>query len=40
MLKEKIKAKRISIPGLNGSLIIFDKVAPFPSKAPKIILLF
>jgi sugar-specific transcriptional regulator TrmB len=36
----QIKVKKTTIPGLNGSLIIFDKVAFFPSKTQKIILLF
>jgi sugar-specific transcriptional regulator TrmB len=36
----QIKVKKTKIPGLNGSLIIFDKVAFFPSKTSKIILLF
>jgi sugar-specific transcriptional regulator TrmB len=36
----QIKVKKTTIPGLNGSLIIFDKIAFFPSKTPKIILLF
>jgi len=36
----QIKVKKTTIPGLNGSLIIFDKVAFFPSKTSKIILLF
>jgi hypothetical protein len=40
MLEEKIKVKKTNIPGLNGSLIIFDKIAFFPSKTSKIILLF
>jgi sugar-specific transcriptional regulator TrmB len=36
----QIKVKKANIPGLNGSLIIFDKIAFFPSKISKIILLF
>jgi sugar-specific transcriptional regulator TrmB len=36
----QIKVKKTNIPGLNGSLIVFDKVAFFPSKTSKIILLF
>jgi sugar-specific transcriptional regulator TrmB len=36
----QIRVKKTKIPGLNGSLIIFDKVAFFPSKTSKIILLF
>jgi sugar-specific transcriptional regulator TrmB len=36
----QIKVKKANIPGLNGSLIIFDKVVFFPSKTSKIILLF
>jgi sugar-specific transcriptional regulator TrmB len=36
----QIKVKKTTIPGLNGSLIIFDKVAFFPFKTQKIILLF
>jgi sugar-specific transcriptional regulator TrmB len=36
----QIKVKKTNIPGLNGSLIIFDKVAFFPPKTSKIILLF
>jgi sugar-specific transcriptional regulator TrmB len=36
----QIKVKKTTIPGLNGSLIIFDKIAFFPSKTSKIILLF
>jgi len=36
----QIKVKKTTIPGLNGSLIIFDKIAFFPAKTSKIILLF
>jgi sugar-specific transcriptional regulator TrmB len=36
----QIKVKKTNIPGLNGSLIIFNKVAFFPAKTSKIILLF
>jgi sugar-specific transcriptional regulator TrmB len=36
----QIKVKKTTIPGLNGSLIIFDKIAFFPAKTQKIILLF
>jgi sugar-specific transcriptional regulator TrmB len=36
----QIKVRKTTIPGLNGSLIIFDKIAFFPSKTSKIILLF
>jgi sugar-specific transcriptional regulator TrmB len=36
----QIKVRKANIPGLNGSLIIFDKVALFPSQKQKIILLF
>lgn len=36
----QIKVKKTNIPGLNGGLIIFDKVAFFPSKTLKIVLLF
>jgi sugar-specific transcriptional regulator TrmB len=36
----QIKVKKTTISGLNGSLIIFDKIAFFPSKTSKIILLF
>jgi sugar-specific transcriptional regulator TrmB len=36
----QIKVKKTTIPGLSGSLIIFDKIAFFPAKTPKIILLF
>jgi sugar-specific transcriptional regulator TrmB len=36
----QIKVKKANIPGLNGSLIIFDKIAFFPIETKRIILLF
>jgi len=36
----KIKVNEIKIPNLRGSLIVFDKVAFFPTKTSKIFLLF